>query len=178
MRISRKKRPEPQGQVFRFNVGIKAPEIRVIGSEGEHIGVFSLAEALNMAREAGLDLVEINPTAVPPIAKIVDFGQFKYQQEKEMRKQKAHQKTIDVKGIRLSLRIGDHDIEIRREQAKKFLDGGDKVRVEIILRGREKGHGDLARQIVQDFVKSLEDVRVEQPFQRQGGVVSMMVAKK
>lgn len=178
MRISRKKRPEPQGLVFRYNTGIQAPEIRVIGADGEHIGVFPRDKALEMAHEAGLDLIEINPAAVPPIAKLSDFGQFKYHQEKEMRKQKAHQKTIDIKGIRLSLRIGDHDIEVRREQAKKFLDDGDKVRAEIILRGREKGHADLARTIIENFVTSLEDVRVEQGFQRQGGVLSMIVAKK
>ncbi|MEK7607085.1 MAG: translation initiation factor IF-3 [Patescibacteria group bacterium] len=178
MRISRKKRPEPQGLVFKYNAGIQAPEIRVIGAAGEHIGVFTREKAFQMAAEAGLDLIEINPTAVPPIAKLSDFGQFKYQQEKEMRKQKAHQKTIDIKGIRLSLRIGDHDIDVRRGQSKKFLDNGDKVRVEIILRGREKGHVDLARTIIENFVKSLEDVRVEQGFQRQGGVLSMIVAKK
>lgn len=178
MRISHKKRPQPIGPIIKYNLGIKAPELRVIDENDIHLDVMPTAQALALAREKGLDLVEINPAANPPVAKIVNFGQFKYQKEKEARKQKAHQKVIEVKGVRLSLRIGEHDLEMRRDQAKRFLDAGDKARVEIILKGREKAHLDIAKKIVEDFVASLPDVRVEQPLQRQAGVISMVIAKK
>lgn len=178
MRISHRKRPQPVGPIVKYNQGIKAPEVRVIDENDQHLDIMPTAQALALARERGLDLVEINPAANPPVVKIVNFGQFKYQKEKEARKQKAHQKVIEVKGVRLSLRIGEHDLEMRRGQAKRFLDAGDKARIEIILKGREKAHLDIAKKIVEDFVASLPDVRVEQPLQRQAGVISMVVAKK
>jgi len=178
MRISHKKRPQPIGLIVKYNQGIKALEVRVIDENDQHLDVMPIAQALALAKEKGLDLVEMNPAAHPPVVKIVNFGQFKYQKEKEARKQKAHQKVIEVKGVRLSLRIGEHDKEMRRDQAKRFLDAGDKARVEIILKGREKAHLDIAKKIVEDFVASLPDVRIEQPLQRQAGVISMVVAKK
>ena len=135
---------------------------------------------MRLAAERELDLVVIQPKAEPPVAKIIDFGKYKYEQEKEARKQKAKQKTVEVKGIRLSARIGPHDIDVRKEQAKKFLDDGDKVKVEIILRGRERRHADLARQIIQDFITNLNKempVRIDQPVQNQGGQLTSIVAK-
>ncbi len=135
---------------------------------------------MRLAAERELDLVVIQPKAEPPVAKIIDFGKYKFEQEKEARKQKAKQKTVEVKGIRLSARIGPHDIDIRKEQAKKFLEDGDKVKVEIILRGRERRHADLARQIIQDFITALNaemPVRVDQPVQNQGGQLTSIVAK-
>lgn len=177
MRISHKKRPQTIGPIYRHNQGIRVPEVRVIDENDQHLGVLPVAEAIKLAHERGFDLVEINPKAVPPIAQITNFTQFKYQKEKEARKQKAHQKRVEVKGVRLSLRIGEHDLEMRRDQTKKFLDQGDKARIEIILKGREKQHGSIAQKIITEFVATLEDVRIEQPIQRQAGVLSMVVAK-
>lgn len=165
--------------VYLVNELIKSPELRVITEEG-HLGVMSLTDALNKAKEMELDLVVIQPAAVPPIAKIVEFGKYKYEQSKEASKQKAKQKNVEVKGIRLSVRIGPHDIGVRREKAKEFLNEGDKVKVEIILRGREKRFGDLAKTVIEDFIKALNaemPVKVEQPVTRQGGQLTSIVGK-
>ena len=135
-------------------------------------------QALALARERGLDLVEINPGANPPVVKIIGYGQFRYHKEKELRQQKAHAKNVEVKGVRLSLRIGEHDLEVRRQQSLRFMAEGNRVRVEIILRGREREHLDLARKILQNFAATLPETRIDQPFQKQGGVLSMVVAKR
>lgn len=181
MRISRRRfKPKPQRIVYLANENIRFPTLRVITDGGEHIGVISLEEARRIAAERELDLVVIQPKAEPPVAKIVEFGKFKFEQEKEARKQKAKQKSVEVKGIRLSARIGQHDIDIRKEQAKKFLDEGDKVKVEIILRGREKRHSDLAREIIQRFIVDLQkdmEIRVDQQVQNQGGQLTAIVGK-
>ena len=152
----------------------------MIDEKGLALGIISTAEALRIAMERGFDLVEVSPKAEPPVAKILDHGQFKYQKEKEVRKQKVQSHEVDTKGIRLSVRIGDHDLDVRRQQAKKFLERGDKIRPEIVLRGREKSHADLAEEIIKDFVKSLEEyfpLRVEQPISKMNGRVTTTVAR-
>lgn len=178
MRISRYRPKRPVGPIIHYNEGIRVPQVRVIDEAGQHLDVMDTAQAIALARQRGLDLVELNPSANPPVAKITTFGQFKYQKEKEMRKQKAHAKKVEVKGVRLSLRIGEHDLGVRREMAQRFMDEGNRVRVEIILRGRERQHVELARKILQDFVASFNDTRIDQPFQKQGGVLSMVIAKR
>ena len=178
MRISRY-RPKPiRGPIVRYNEWIKYPQVRVIDENEVHLDIMDTPKALAMARERGLDLVEMNPAANPPVVKIIGYGQFKYQKEKEMRKAKAHAKQVEVKGVRLSLRIGEHDLEVRRQQSARFMADGNRVRVEIILKGREREHSELARKILAEFVASLPEVRIDQPFQKQGGVMSMVVAKK
>jgi translation initiation factor IF-3 len=181
LRISRRKfRPKPVQQVYLTNENIQFPELRVLDDELGHLGVMPTAQALEKAREREMDLVVIQPKAEPPIAKIINFGKYKYEQEKEARKQKAKQKTVEVKGIRLSLRIGEHDLQIRKDQAKKFLDEGDKVKVEIILRGREKRFGDLASDVIRQFIAMINaemPVKVEQPLQRQGGQLTSVIGK-
>ena len=136
MRISHRRKKEEPKKIYFFNEGIAAPQVLVLDKAGANLGVMPTAKALSLAREEGMDLVEINPKSTPPVAKIIDFGQFRYQQEKEARISKAHQHVVEIKGVRLSLRIGDHDAEIRRNQALKFLDEGNKVKIEVILRGR------------------------------------------
>lgn len=183
MRISRHRRKfqqrveEPK---YRANDRITVPEVRVIDEAGVHVGTMATAEAIRMANERGLDLVEISPKDEPPICKFLDFGQFKYEQEKKMRIQKAHAKKVEVKGVRLSLRIGAHDIDIRKKQATEFLNDGDKVQVELILRGRERQHSELATKVMHDFVAALQadmEVRIEQPVSKQGGRMTLLVAK-
>lgn len=182
MRIHRHRFRKPKFDIpeYRANEEIIAPELRVFDETGQPLGIISRAEALRVAAESGFDLVEVSPKAEPPVAKILDRGQFRYQKEKEARKQKVQSHEVDTKGIRLSVRIGEHDLEIRRQQAKKFLERGDKIRPEIVLRGREKAHADLAEEIVKNFIKSLETyfpLRVEQPVSKVNGRVTITVAR-
>jgi len=181
LRISRRRfKPKEPAVIFLVNEQIRFPELRVITDDGEHLGVITSAEALQKAREREQDLVIIQPKAEPPVAKIIDFGKFKYERDKEIRKQKAKVKTVEVKGIRLSVRIGEHDLNIRKDKAKEFLDDGDKVKVEIILRGREKRHGELAQKIIEQFVAAVNKempVKVEQPITRQGGQLTSIIGK-
>ncbi len=182
MRISRKKRPEkPLIVHFRKNLEIDAPQVMVLDEEGKPMGTMTVPQAVRLAEERGLDLVEINPKSVPPVAKLVSFSEFKYQKEKAARKQKAHSHTSDIKGIRLSVRIGEHDLATKKSQAEKFLERGDKVKVELILRGRENGKQDLANEIIRDFVKQMGEIvpiRLEQDIQRQGHKMTAIIAKK
>ncbi|MEK7211231.1 MAG: translation initiation factor IF-3 [Patescibacteria group bacterium] len=181
MRIIRRfQRPKKEEIGNKANERIFAPELRLIDEKGEHLGVFSKEEALRLAREKGLDLVEISPKENPPIAKFLDFGKFKYEKEKEMRKQKAHAKQVEVKGVRLSLKISIGDISVREGQAIKFLEAGDKARIEMILRGRERAHGALAAEIINNFVKNLGEkikIRTEQPLTRQDGKLMTIITK-
>lgn len=124
---------------------------------------------MNLAKEKGLDLVEISPKANPPVAKILDFGQFKYELKKREQKDRIKRKKSEIKGIRLSLRIGQHDKELRIRQAKKFLDQGHKVKIEMILKGRERAYFDRAKEIINQFIESLGNIKTEQPITRQGG---------
>ncbi len=164
---------------YRINQFIRLPEVQLIDEGGKPRGVVPTYTALQMAREIGLDLVEVNPTARPSICKIMDFGQFQYKQQKLERQQKAKIKKIEIKGLRLSLNIGKHDLEIRKIQAEKFLTEGNQIKVEMILRGREKARVDLARQVFDNFINSLgNDVVVQIPFSRQGGRLSMQIARK
>ncbi len=154
--------------------------VLVLGADGRNIGTLKTGEAIRLAREQEMDLVEINPKTDPPVAKIMNFGQFRYAQEKEERLRKAHQHVIDVKCVRLSLRIGDHDREIRKEQTIKFLNNGDKVRVEMVLRGRENQQAQLAFTLVREFIASITaevPVRFEQETERQGTKIVAIIAK-
>ena len=182
MRISRKRRPK-KTLIPKYNKNqfIKAEEVRVLDAHGENLGVLSLSDALAKAKEEEMDLVEINPKGNPPVCKIIDFTNFKYQKEKEARKQKAKTHIAELKGIRISIRISEHDMGVRLNQAEKFLDRGDKVKIEIILRGRERGRADLAHQAVNNFVSKLEEkypLRFEQETTRQGSKVTAIVTKK
>ncbi len=182
MRISRRKRkPQQQRVIYPVNERIREPKLRVISDEGgEHLGILSTDEALKIAKERKLDLVVIQPKAEPPVAKLIDFGKYKYEKEKEARKQKSKAKNVEVKGVRLSVRIGQHDIDVRKEQAKKFMNKGDKVKVEIILRGREKRHGEVASQVIESFINELKEemeLKIEQPITRQGGQLTSIISK-
>lgn len=166
---------------YRANERIIAPEVRLIDEQGKFLGVLKLQEALRIAQEREFDLVEVAPKDVPPVCKLLDFGTFKYQKAKEQRVQKAHAKKVEVKGIRLSVKIGEHDLEVRRRKALDFLADGDKLKLEIILRGREKAHGELATERILDFIKRIEEtyqLYIEQPVTRQGGNVSAIVGRK
>jgi translation initiation factor IF-3 len=182
MRISRKRRPaKPLIPRYNINTQIKAPEVRVLDLEDKNVGLFKTAEAIKMAEEKELDLVEINPKAEPPVCKMIDYSNFKYQKEKEVRKQKANSHVSEIKGIRLSIRISAHDLDVRRVRAEKFLNRGDKIKMEIMLRGRERGKAHLAYDAIRNFAALLEQtipVKFEQEPSRQGGKVIATITKK
>lgn len=184
MRISRKRHfyNKPEVLQYRVNEQLRViPEVMVIDESGVNLGALPVSKALEIALERGYDLVEVSPKANPPIAKLMDFGQFKYEKEKEARKQKARSHNVEVKGVRLSLRIGTHDLEVRRDQAKRFLEEGDKVQIEIVLRGRERQFSDLAKSVMEKFVELIKkdlNIAVEQPFAKQGGRLTMVIGKK
>lgn len=186
MRIHHRRRgghqqKKEEGLQFRANEQITAPVVRVIDEAGEPHGEMTLEKALALAQSHSFDLVEVSPKAMPPVCRLIDYGQFKYQKEKEARAQKAHAKKVDVKGIRLSAKMGQHDLDIRQEQSRGFLQEGHKLKIEIMLRGREKEHGDLAFERINTFIKDLQktyQLYIEQPVTRSGGNVSAIVGRK
>lgn len=179
-RARRPKKFKPQGKRYFINEQIRAPQLRVIDEDGGHVGILDTQKALQMAKEQELDLVEISPKDNPPIAKLIDYGKFKYQEEKKKRKQQTQHK-VEVKNIRLSLRIGEHDKETRINQGKKFLNEGDRLKIEMTLRGREMQHKDLAKEIISEVIKKIEQdtpIRLEQDVARQGNKFFAIVANK
>ena len=184
MRIKwRKAKPKEQKPLFLANSNIKVAEVFLIDETGENIGLIGTDKALALAEEINLDLVLVNPKANPPVAKIVDLGQMKYEQEKKAHKQRMQQKKIEVKSIRLSVRISSHDLDFRLRQAEKFLKQGNKLKIEITLKGREKQHPGQARDVVNDFVakvKENKDLNLisEQPLTKQGGRFTILLANK
>jgi len=179
----RRPKPQPKVEMFHINEHISVPEVRVINDEGENFGVMTTSEALKLAQEQEMDLVEVFPKANPPVAKITDYGRMKYQKEKYLHKQKARQKKVEVKDIRLSPRISPHDLEMRLNQGIKFLEKGHKLKIEMILRGREKQLKDKAMEIINNFYKKLterEDFKLalEQNLTRQANGFNMIVVNK
>lgn len=141
---------------MRINNQITAPELRVIDEQGENLGVMSRDAALKMAAEHGQDLIEIAPAAKPPVAKIMAYDKYRYQQAKLEKKQKLSQKGEELKQIRISIRTHAHDLGVAAKKVKSFLEEGNRVGIQITLRGREKGKGDLAKQKLGDFLKMID----------------------
>ena len=162
-----------------INGQIRDKEVRVIGEDGEQLGVMSAAEAQKLADEAGLDLVKIAPTAKPPVCRIVDYGKFKYEQARKEKEAKKKQKTIEVKEIRMSPNIDTNDLNTKISAARKFLEKGDRVKVTIRFRGRELAHMNENKYILDDFAKALEDVSVvEKPAKVEGRTLTMFLTEK
>jgi translation initiation factor IF-3 len=181
-RTWRKAKPKDEKR-FRANQQIRAARVFMIDESGEKIGEMSIAEAVKMAEEAGLDLVEVNPKEDVPIVKIMDYGQFKYEKEKKAHKQKQQQKKVETKGIRLSVRISEHDFNMRIEQGAKFLLKGHKLKLELTLKGREKAHPQKAAELINQFALKLEEkegvtLLREQDLTKQGGKFIMILANK
>lgn len=180
MRIHRHRQRKPKYQIpnFKVNDKITAEKVRLVYDGGAE--VMSTSKALQIAREAGQDLIEVSPKAEPPVCKIMEFGNFKYQKEKEMKKQRAASKEVEVKGIRLSFRIGSNDLQVRRNQAKKFLEKGHKLKIEMQLRGREREHRERAKEIFDNFIALLKedyDIKVESGLKFQSGRLNMIVGR-
>ena len=141
-----------------INEQIRDREVRVIGAEGEQLGVMNTQEAMKLAEEAGVDLVKIAPTAKPPVCKIVDYGKFKYEQTRKEKEAKKKQKTIEIKEVRLSPNIDTNDLNTKVGAARKFITKGDKVKVTLRFRGREMAHMNSSKYILDEFAESLSDI--------------------
>ncbi len=151
----------------------------MIGPDGEQLGIISRKEALLEAEKAGLDLVEISPNASPPVAKIVDWGKFQYQKMKELQRNKKNAKTTDIKQMRLGLKIGQHDLEIKLRKIREFLTDGDKVKIMIVFRGREMAHQEIGHELMKRIMELLvEDAIVEGTPTMAGRNLSVTVRSK
>lgn len=164
-------------QTNRINHQITAPEIRLLNDEGEQLGVMPIKEALQLADEHGLDLVEISPQAKPPVVKLISFDKYKYQLKKLEQQQKKKVKKVEVKTVRLSAKIASHDILTKARKADEFLNDGDWVKIELRMRGREQAFLDVAEKQIQAFRDSLTaPYRVEVEPKKMGNTLSMTVA--
>ncbi len=162
-----------------INEQIRDKEVRLIGEDGEQLGIMSAKEAQKLAEEAGLDLVKIAPTAKPPVCKIVDYGKYKYEQTRKEKEAKKKQKVIDVKEIRLSPNIDTNDLNTKVNAARKFLSKGDKVKVTLRFRGREMAHMNSSKHILDDFAEELKDVAVvEKAPKVEGRSMTMFLTEK
>ena len=162
-----------------INDQIRDKEVRVIGENGEQLGIMSSKEALQLAEEAGVDLVKIAPTAKPPVCKIVDYGKYRYELARKEKEARKKQKTVDVKELRLSPSIDTHDVQVKVKKANEFLKDGDKVKISIRFRGREIGHSKVGMQIMEDFAKATEEFgTVDKQPKMEGKSLVMFLAPK
>ena len=162
-----------------INEQIRDKEIRLIGTNGEQLGIMSSRDAMKLAEEAGLDLVKIAPTANPPVCKIVDYGKFKYEQVRKEKEARKKQRTIEIKEIRLSPNIDTNDLNTKVNAARKFLSKGDKVKVTLRFRGREMAHMNNSKHILDDFAQSLSDIAViEKAPKVEGRSMTMFLTEK
>lgn len=162
-----------------INEQIRDKEVRLIGVDGEQLGVMSAQEAQRLADEAELDLIKIAPTAVPPVCKIADFGKFRYEQARREKDKKKNQKVTDIKEIRLSPNIDTNDLNTKINAARKFLSKGDKVKVTLRFRGREMAHMMTSKHILDDFAEGLADVAiVDKEAKVEGRNMTMILSEK
>ena len=162
-----------------INEQIRDKEVRLIGSDGEQLGIMSAKEAMFKAQEAGLDLVKIAPQAKPPVCKIIDYGKYRYELARKEKEAKKKQKTVEVKEIRLSPNIDTNDLNTKVNAAKKFLSKGNKVKITLRFRGREMAHIAQSKHILDDFAKEVEDMAVvEKAPKQEGRSISMVLAEK
>ena len=145
-----------------MNREITAQSVRLVGADGSQLGVVSLSEALDAAAEAGLDLAEIAPNADPPVAKILDWGKYRYEQGKQLAKSRKNQKQVEIKEVRIGLKIGQHDLDVKLNRARKFLAQGDKVKISLRFRGREISRPQLGRDIIDRVMETMSDVAVQE----------------
>ena len=162
-----------------INEQIRDKEVRLIGSDGEQLGIMSARDAQKIADEAGLDLVKIAPNAKPPVCKVIDYGKYRYEQARKEKDAKKKQKTVELKEIRLSPNIDTNDLNTKMNAARKFLNKGDKVKITLRFRGREMAHMNQSKHILDDIAESLaEEAVVEKAPKIEGRSISMVLAEK
>ena len=164
----------------RINEKITSREVRVIGLEGNQLGIFSTPDAINLAREAGCDLVEVSPNASPPVCRIMDYGKFKYQQSKKMNQGKRHTHSVaHIKEVKVRPRTDVHDLEVKIRNIKKFLTHGNKAKVTLMFRGREIAHPEFGRGLMDRIAEEIQDIGVvESPPKLEGRNMIMLIAPK
>lgn len=161
----------------RTNERIRVPEVRLIGADGENLGVMPPERALTLAEEAGLDLVEISPNAAPPVCKIMDYGKYKYETQKKEAEARKSQKTIDIKEVKFRPGTDSHDYDVKMRAVFRFLDDGDKVKVTLRFRGREMAHMELGRQLLERVAEDVKEKgKVESMPRLEGRQMVMMIA--
>ena len=162
-----------------INEQIRDKEVRLIGEDGEQLGIMSAKDALKLAKEANLDLVKIAPTAKPPVCKIIDYGKYRYEMARKEKEARKKQKITEVKEIRLSPNIDDNDLNTKANMARKFITKGDKVKVTLRFRGREMAHTNSSKGILDSFFALLEDIAViEKPAKLEGRSMIMFLSEK
>jgi translation initiation factor IF-3 len=161
----------------RVNERIRIREVRLIDENGEQVGIVPTFDALQMARERGLDLVEVAPNAMPPVCRLMDYGKYRYEQSRKERESRRHQHVIELKEVRIRPKIDDHDLETKGRQAAKFLNAGDKVKITVLFRGREMAHPDLGKALLDQLAEQLRPHgAVEQPPRMEGRTMTMFLA--
>ena len=166
-------------QDTQINSSIRDPEVRVVGSNGEQLGIMSAKEANELAEKENLDLVKISPSAVPPVCKIMDYGKYVFDKAKREKEQRKNQKIVELKEVQLSMTIEQHDIDIKAKNARKFLLNGDKVKVSIRMSGRQQVYSDRGVETENAFAQSLEEISViEKPAKVEGRNIYMILAPK
>jgi len=164
---------------LRVNREIRAPQVRVIDAEGKQLGIISLTDALTEASRVGLDVVEVSPNSDPPVCRIMDYGKFRYQQNKKQQIAKKHQTTVQVKEIRFRPKTEEHDLDVKIKQIRKFLEQQDKVKISMMFRGREIVYTDIGRKIMERVRQQLEDLAVfDQEPKLEGKNMIMIVSPK
>ncbi len=164
---------------LQINEQIRDKEVRLIGADGQQLGIVSSREALRLAKEAELDLVKIAPTAKPPVCKIIDYGKYKYEQVRKEKEAKKKQKIVEVKEVRMSPNIDVNDLNTKTGSARKFLEKGNKVKVTLRFRGREMAHMQASRHILEEFAKSVEDIAViDKPIKQEGRSLTIFLSAK
>lgn len=161
-----------------INEQIREKEVRLIGADGRQLGIMAIGQAQQLADEANLDLVNISPKAEPPVCRIMDYGKYRFEQEKKLKEAKKNQKTTQLKEMRLSATIDTHDLEVKAKNVQKFLAGGDKVKVSIRFRGRQMAHTAGGLEAMNQFLALLDDVVVEKPAKMEGRNMFMVLAPK
>jgi len=169
----------PKVPEVRVNERIRVPQVRVIGDDGEQVGVLATRDALVMAQSKGLDLVEVSPTARPPVCRIMDYGKFKYEQNRRARKAKKKQHQMQLKEIKMRPKIEGHDYDFKLQHARAFLEGRDKVKFTVTFRGREIAHQDIGYKLIQRAIADLTDVAtVESPPRSEGRTLNAVLMPK
>ena len=164
---------------LQINEQIRDREVRLVGENGEQLGLMSARDAQEKAREAGLDLVKIAPRATPPVCKIIDYGKYRYEQVRKQKEARKKQKIIEIKEVRLSPNIDVNDMNTKMTSARKFLDKGNKVKVTLRFRGREMAHMQASRHILEDFAKDCEDIAtVDKAIKQEGRTLTMILSAK
>ncbi|MEI6631048.1 MAG: translation initiation factor IF-3 [bacterium] len=164
---------------IRINDKIRVPQVRLVGPEGNQLGVVSIQEALDIANQHELDLVEVAAQASPPVCRIIDFSKFKYDQEKKEREAKKHQHQVHIKEIRVKPNIDDHDYQVKLKQTIRFLKKKDKVKVSLFFRGRQMEHMDLGKKVLDRFiVDTHNDGQIEKDPSLEGRIMSFVIAPK